>query len=117
MALSDTLGLESRGRLTGDYTAGSASPVSDRTMLLYRHVRATGQKVGKLITILWVASYRAALRHGVAAAVEHHAVPFEHRYLTVIDVGANRGQFALVASHRFPGAVLHCFEPLPAACR
>jgi FkbM family methyltransferase len=33
----------------------------------------------------------------------------------VIDVGANRGQFALFALHRFPRAMVHAFEPLPAA--
>jgi FkbM family methyltransferase len=33
----------------------------------------------------------------------------------VIDVGANRGQFALFAARRFPDASLICFEPLPDA--
>jgi FkbM family methyltransferase len=31
----------------------------------------------------------------------------------VIDAGANRGQFAVFAARRFPGATLICFEPLP----
>lgn len=34
---------------------------------------------------------------------------------TVIDIGANRGQFAREARAQFPQAVIHCFEPLPAA--
>lgn len=34
---------------------------------------------------------------------------------TVIDVGANRGQFARQARKFFPNAVIHCFEPLPEA--
>ena len=59
--------------------------------------------------------YRRALGLGVAAATEHHSVAFEHDFATVIDVGANRGQFGLVAAWRFPGAELHCFEPLPEA--
>ena len=63
------------------------------------------------------ASYRRALRDGVAAAVEHERVPFEHDFRTVIDVGANRGQFALVAGRLWPGARLICFEPLPDAQR
>jgi FkbM family methyltransferase len=41
--------------------------------------------------------------------IGHHAVN------TIIDVGANRGQFARRAREWFPNAVIHCFEPLPAA--
>jgi len=33
-------------------------------------------------------------------------------FATVVDVGAGRGQFALVARRRYPTASLHCFEPL-----
>ena len=32
---------------------------------------------------------------------------------TVVDVGANIGQFAEIARRAFPEATLHCFEPLP----
>jgi FkbM family methyltransferase len=32
---------------------------------------------------------------------------------TVLDVGANRGEFARHAAGCFPGAAIHCFEPLP----
>lgn len=32
---------------------------------------------------------------------------------TIIDVGANTGQFAQMISRFFPNAALHCFEPLP----
>lgn len=56
--------------------------------------------------------YLRALRHGVAAAVDHERVPFEPDFATVLDVGAGRGQFALVARRRYPSASLHCFEPL-----
>lgn len=31
---------------------------------------------------------------------------------TVLDIGANRGQFALVARYCFPGAIIYSFEPL-----
>ncbi len=34
-------------------------------------------------------------------------------FSTIIDVGANRGQFALYAARHFPTAALLCFEPLP----
>ncbi len=53
--------------------------------------------------------------HGVAATTEHEGVVFPREYGTVIDVGANRGQFALFALHRFPRARIVCFEPLPNA--
>jgi FkbM family methyltransferase len=49
---------------------------------------------------------------GVAATTEHEHVVFPREYGTVIDVGANRGQFAVFALHRFPHAQLLCFEPL-----
>jgi FkbM family methyltransferase len=52
---------------------------------------------------------------GVAATTEHEDVVFPRDYGTVIDVGANRGQFALFALHRFPRAQTFCFEPLPEA--
>ncbi|KKR04008.1 MAG: Methyltransferase FkbM family [Candidatus Uhrbacteria bacterium GW2011_GWF2_39_13] len=35
---------------------------------------------------------------------------------TVIDAGANVGQFALAAAQRFPMADIHCFEPVPDVC-
>jgi FkbM family methyltransferase len=73
------------------------------------------QRASKLWHILGVPPYRRALRHGVAAAVEHEAVPYAADFRTVVDVGANRGQFALVAARRFPHASLWCFEPLPVA--
>jgi FkbM family methyltransferase len=66
----------------------------------------------KLMAVMREPSYRRALRHGVAAAVEHDAAPFGPAFRTVIDVGANRGQFALVARRRFPAARLICVEPL-----
>lgn len=33
--------------------------------------------------------------------------------ITIIDVGANQGQFALTAKKYFPTAIIHSFEPLP----
>lgn len=73
------------------------------------------RKLGKLARLVMRPDYRSALRHGVAAGVEHHEVAFEREPRSVLDVGANRGQFVLFALHRFPGAVVHCVEPIPAA--
>ncbi|MCK1704936.1 FkbM family methyltransferase [Bradyrhizobium sp. 146] len=74
----------------------------------------------KLSYALRVPLFRRALRAGVLAGVEHTPAL---RHLTpdlVIDVGANRGQFALVARHLWPAARIASFEPLPgpaAICR
>jgi FkbM family methyltransferase len=76
------------------------------------------RRSAKLIAILRVAPYRAALfRHGVAAAVEHGQALGALTLRTVVDVGANRGQFALFALHSYPAARIISLEPLavPAA--
>jgi FkbM family methyltransferase len=72
-------------------------------------------KALKLLRVLAEPDYRRGLVRGVAATVEHERVVFPRDYGSVIDVGANRGQFALFALHQFPGASLICFEPIPAA--
>lgn len=76
------------------------------------------RRSAKLIAILKVAPYRVALlRHGVAAAVEHEEALGALNLRTVVDVGANRGQFTLFALHSFPAARIVSLEPLavPAA--
>ena len=60
---------------------------------------------------------RVLVTHRVAATVEHEGQPFAESYGTVIDVGANRGQFAVFARRMWPDARLLCFEPLPDARR
>jgi FkbM family methyltransferase len=73
------------------------------------------RRSAKLLAILKVTSYRTALlRHGVAAAVEHQSALGALKLRTVIDVGANRGQFSLFARHCYPGANLISLEPLSA---
>ncbi|MHB1945336.1 MAG: FkbM family methyltransferase [Metallibacterium sp.] len=61
------------------------------------------------------ADWRAALRrHRVAAGVEHAVVLRQlDRCRAVVDIGANRGQFALAVRHVFPDARIDSFEPLP----
>jgi FkbM family methyltransferase len=70
------------------------------------------RRLAKLLRLLAVRDYRHGLRYGVAAAIEHDGAFLEHDPRTVLDVGANRGQFALFALRRFPRARLICFEPL-----
>jgi FkbM family methyltransferase len=60
---------------------------------------------------------RSALRVGAAPTIEHlEAMRAMGNIKTVIDVGANIGQFALMARRVFPEAVIHSFEPMPDAC-
>lgn len=73
------------------------------------------RKARKLAGLLREPAYRRPLRHGVAATIEHAAVPFGDDYRTVIDVGAGRGQFAVFALHRWPRARIVSFEPLPSS--
>jgi FkbM family methyltransferase len=76
-------------------------------------------KTRKLSNIMAVPAWRNALRrHRVAAGAEH--LPVLRQFAgcrMVVDIGANRGQFALVARHSFPAARIVSFEPLagPAA--
>lgn len=54
----------------------------------------------------------AALRHGIAAGVEHLAAIRRAAPATVIDVGANKGQFSLAIRALRPAARIIAFEPL-----
>jgi FkbM family methyltransferase len=49
---------------------------------------------------------------GVVPAVEHISALENLNPGTVIDIGANKGQFSVVARHLFPTAKIHAFEPL-----
>jgi FkbM family methyltransferase len=69
----------------------------------------------KALLILRHASYLRFVLQGTAASVEHIGLPFSCDHRTVIDVGANRGQFMAFALIRFPRAIIHSFEPLPTA--
>ena len=65
---------------------------------------------------LWIILQQAELRHAflhhrVMAGVEHKAV-LGRSLATVVDIGANRGQFAL-AARAISGAKVISFEPLP----
>lgn len=69
--------------------------------------------LGKLLQVLWIAPYRTAfLRARVAASTEHDNILADLEIDTVVDIGANRGQFALCARRHFPQAQIYSFEPL-----
>jgi FkbM family methyltransferase len=67
----------------------------------------------KLLRLLGDPRFRAGLRHGVAAAIEHAGALAGREFASVVDVGANRGQFTLFAAGLWPEAQIFAFEPLP----
>jgi FkbM family methyltransferase len=71
----------------------------------------------KLARLLTFAAGRHGLRYGVGATIEHRQALAGLDVATIVDVGANKGQFALFANEVFRGATIYCFEPLqePAA--
>ena len=79
------------------------------------------KKLRKLFLITQNIVYlKALLNHQVAASVEHTRILSnlqKYDFLSIVDVGANRGQFALAARNYFPRAKIISFEPLkePAA--
>jgi len=69
-------------------------------------------KFEKLFVCALNSTWRRALLRGVASAIEHDLF-FRHlKFNTVIDVGANSGQFSLVMRKNFPEAYIYSFEPL-----
>jgi FkbM family methyltransferase len=74
---------------------------------------AKGRKGGALLTRL--PFLRAALRHGIAASTEH-LIPIRLAApATLLDIGANKGQFSLAATALLPNLDIVAFEPLAEA--
>ncbi len=70
------------------------------------------RKAKKILRILRQPNFVLALAKGVAAGTEHINVFKDFDFTCVIDIGANRGQFALIARKLFPDAFIYSFEPL-----
>jgi FkbM family methyltransferase len=66
----------------------------------------------KFLRLLGVRLYRRGLLHGVAAAIEHAGIVRRLKPDLVLDVGANVGQFSLLARNEAPNARIIAFEPL-----
>jgi hypothetical protein len=74
--------------------------------------RVNLRKLKKLMMCLIVKPWRAPLRYRVAAAIEHDFFFENCNFETVVDIGANTGQFSLVMKKNFPKASIIAFEPL-----
>jgi FkbM family methyltransferase len=72
-----------------------------------------GRRAHKLLRLLTDRRFRAGLRHGVAATIEHVGALAGRDFASVVDIGANRGQFTLFAAGLYPRARIFAFEPLP----
>lgn len=74
------------------------------------------QKIIKLFKILKNNNYfKNFVQYGVAASIEHSEILAALKpagFQTILDIGANRGQFSLVARKYFPTAKILSFEPI-----
>jgi FkbM family methyltransferase len=69
-------------------------------------------RLKKLIQILYDPFLVSALGKGTAAGTEHRS-PLQGLLINfIVDIGANRGQFALISRKVFPQATIHSVEPL-----
>jgi FkbM family methyltransferase len=71
-------------------------------------------RVRKVIKILRRKGFRRGLRFGVGASTEHEQFLGMLDCRTIVDIGANRGQFALAVRTLIPSAKVYSFEPLSA---
>jgi FkbM family methyltransferase len=60
---------------------------------------------------------RGLFAYGIPGAVEHLEIIAYVRPMHLIDVGANKGQFALATHSVMPNVRIDCFEPLPTAAK
>jgi len=71
----------------------------------------------KLLACLISSHYRQALLKGVAPSIEHEPALKGKVFDCVVDIGANKGQFAVFARNCFPQSKIISFEPLPKPAR
>lgn len=75
-------------------------------------MNAVMQRLIKLFNILREPHFLCALLKGTAAGTEHRRLLQSLDCRHVVDIGANCGQFALIARKCFPDARIDSFEPL-----
>jgi FkbM family methyltransferase len=80
-----------------------------------------GNRLLKLFLLVKDVRYRNILiKKHIAAGIEHSKLLRllqSQNIKTIIDIGANRGQFAIIARYNFPNAKIFSFEPLQEAAR
>lgn len=69
-------------------------------------------KIKKFLKILSSVTYIKGLLYGVAASVEHERLIKNISPKFIVDIGANKGQFALMLRKINPNSTIHSFEPL-----
>lgn len=69
--------------------------------------------LAKLVALALHPGSWPALAKRIAPTIEHRTALGAFDFKTVIDVGANKGQFGYFATMQWPDADIHCFEPLP----
>lgn len=69
-------------------------------------------RLRKLSQIILSPSLLSALFKGAVAGMEHLLILRDLDCGYILDIGANRGQFALAAREALPNARIHSFEPL-----
>lgn len=72
-----------------------------------------GRRLRKFGQILQKAEWRRGLLYGVAASVEHSAFLASNPVATLLDAGANKGQFSLALRGFWPNTRIVAFEPQP----
>lgn len=73
------------------------------------------RRLVKALRLLPNPVFRRGLRFGVGATIEHRAVIEGMALATVVDIGANVGQFSLLVRGLHPAARIYAFEPLDEA--
>jgi FkbM family methyltransferase len=74
--------------------------------------RLTINRLVKYLSAAINPAFWPALARGVMPTTEHVEAIRRLSPRTLIDVGANKGQFSLMARHLFPKIEIHAFEPL-----
>lgn len=73
---------------------------------------AVARKAVKGLRLLLDQRFRGGLLKGVAATLEHREALQPFGFASVVDIGANRGQFTLLMTGLQPDATILAFEPL-----
>src|SRR4051812_33698362 len=74
-------------------------------------------RLQKLLWLLRRPRWWPLIKSGTGPSIEHAQVLAGRRYVSVIDIGANVGQFALWAQEALGAQYITCIEPQPAAVR